>query len=44
MELSRYGETVEIWFDGSLVTPVVDILKEQVTHAMPFQGLSATIR
>ena len=42
--LSRYGEMVEIWFDGSLVTPVGDILKEGAPHAMIFQGPFATIR
>ena len=42
--LSRYGEMVEIWFDGSLVTPVGDILKERAPHAVIFQGPFATIR
>ena len=42
--LTRYGEMVEIWFDGSLVTPVGDILKSLAAHAMIFQGPSATIR
>ena len=42
--LSRYGEKVEIWFDGSLVTPVGDVLKEWAPHAMIFQGPFATIR
>jgi alpha-L-fucosidase len=42
--LTRYGEMVEIWFDGSLVTPVGDILNERAPHAMVFQGPSATIR
>lgn len=42
--LTRYGEMVEIWFDGSLVTPVGDILKELAPNAMIFQGPSATIR
>jgi alpha-L-fucosidase len=42
--LSRYGEMVEIWFDGSLVTPVGDILKKWAPHAMIFQGPFATIR
>jgi alpha-L-fucosidase len=42
--LTRYGEMVEIWFDGSLVTPVGDILKERAPHAMIFQGTFATIR
>lgn len=42
--LSRYGEMVEIWFDGSIVVPVADILKELAPHAMVFNGPQATIR
>ncbi|MGH9398182.1 MAG: alpha-L-fucosidase [Terriglobia bacterium] len=42
--LSRYGEIVEVWFDGSIVVPVGDILKRYAPHAMVFQGPEATIR
>ncbi len=42
--LSRYGELVEIWFDGSTATPVSDLLTKYQPHAMVFQGPSATIR
>ena len=42
--LTHYGEMVEIWFDGSLATPVGDILHQLSPHAMVFQGPSATIR
>ena len=42
--LSRYGAMVEIWFDGSNVIPVGDILRQYATHAMIFQGPHATIR
>jgi alpha-L-fucosidase len=42
--LTRYGEMVEVWFDGSLATPVADILSAQAPHAMVFQGPCATIR
>jgi len=42
--LTRYGEMVEVWFDGSLVTPVGGILQERAPHAMIFQGPFATIR
>lgn len=42
--LSRYGEMVEVWFDGSIVVPVADILKRYAPHAMIFQGPEATIR
>jgi alpha-L-fucosidase len=42
--LSRYGEMVEIWFDGSTVVPVCDIVRKYQPHAMIFQGPCATIR
>jgi alpha-L-fucosidase len=42
--LSRYGSMVEIWFDGSNVIPVGDILDRYAAHAMIFQGPHATIR
>lgn len=42
--LSRYGPLVEVWFDGSIVVPVGDILKRYAPHAMVFQGPEATIR
>jgi alpha-L-fucosidase len=42
--LSRYGEMDEVWFDGSLVVPVGDILAAYAPHAMIFQGPQATIR
>jgi len=42
--LSRYGEMAEVWFDGSLATPLGDILKKWAPHAMIFQGPFATIR
>lgn len=42
--LARYGSMVEIWFDGSIVVPVGDILAQHAPHAMIFQGPHATIR
>ena len=42
--LSRYGEMMEVWFDGSLVIEVGDILKKYAPKAMVFQGKHATIR
>jgi alpha-L-fucosidase len=42
--LSRYGEMCEVWFDGSLVFDVGDILKQHAPHAVIFQGPQASIR
>lgn len=41
---SRYGSLVEVWFDGSTVTPVGDLLAKYQPDAMVFQGKQATIR
>ncbi|MGI6671353.1 MAG: alpha-L-fucosidase [Christensenellales bacterium] len=42
--LSRYGEVVEVWFDGSLQIEVGDILQKYAPDAMVFQSKYATIR
>ncbi len=42
--LTGYGLITEIWFDGSAVVPVQDILQRYASKAMVFQGPSATIR
>ena len=42
--LSRYGEVMEVWFDGSCVIDVSDILEEHAKNAVIFQGPQATIR
>ena len=42
--LSRYGEMCEVWFDGSLVFDVGDILRQHAPHAVIFQGPQASIR
>lgn len=41
---SRYGKLVEIWFDGSTVVPVGDLIRRYQPEAMVFQGPEATIR
>ena len=41
---SGYGELVEIWFDGSTITPVGDLIRQYQPQAMIFQGPQATIR
>lgn len=41
---TRYGPLVEIWFDGSTVTPVGDLLQRYQPNAVVFQGPEATIR
>lgn len=42
--LSGYGEIFEVWFDGSNIVEVGDILKKYAPNAMIFQGPHATIR
>jgi alpha-L-fucosidase len=42
--LTLYGDVVEIWFDGSLVTDVHDILSAHAPRAIVFQGPQASIR
>jgi alpha-L-fucosidase len=42
--LSRYGEMTEVWFDGSLVFDVGDLLKRYAPNAVVFQGPQASIR
>jgi len=42
--LSRYGEVAEVWFDGSCVIEVGDILKRHAPRAMVFQGPHTTLR
>lgn len=42
--LSRYGEMYEVWFDGSNVIEVGDVLKQHAPNSMIFQGKYATIR
>ena len=42
--LGRYGEISEVWFDGSCVIEVGDILRNHAPQAMVFQGPYATLR
>ncbi len=42
--LSRYGAIHEVWFDGSLVFDVGDILQQHAPGAVVFQGPQASIR
>lgn len=42
--LTRYGDLVEIWFDGSIVVPVCDVVRAHAPHAAVFQGPCASIR
>lgn len=42
--LSRYGEIKEVWFDGSLVFDVGDIVQQHAPKAVVFQGPQASIR
>ena len=41
---TRYGPMVEVWFDGSVVVPVCDLVRAHAPHAAVFQGPCATIR
>lgn len=42
--LSRYKPMKEVWFDGSCVIDIADILEEHASDAVIFQGPQATIR
>jgi alpha-L-fucosidase len=42
--LTRYGDIKEVWFDGSLIVPVGDIIEEHAPNAVVFQGPHASIR
>ncbi len=42
--LTRYGSIREVWFDGSCVINVSDIIKKYASNAVIFQGPNATIR
>lgn len=42
--LSNYGDVMEVWFDGSCVIDVSDILEKYAGNSVIFQGPHATLR
>ena len=42
--LMNYGDIIEVWFDGSCVIDVSDILEKYAKNAVIFQGPHATLR
>jgi alpha-L-fucosidase len=42
--LSKYGEMLEVWFDGSCVIDVSDIMDKYAKNAVVFQGPHASLR
>jgi len=44
LEPTSNNSVFEVWFDGSIVVPVGDILEKYAPNAMVFQGPHATIR
>ena len=42
--LSKYGDMIEVWFDGSLELEIGDILKKYAPNAIVFQSKFANIR
>ena len=42
--LSLYGNVIEVWFDGSCVVKVDDILEKYATKSVIFQGPKASVR
>jgi len=42
--LANYGEMKEVWFDGSCIIDVSDILEKHAKKAVIFQGPQATVR
>ena len=41
---ARHTRVVEVWFDGSCIIPVEDIVKEEAPEAVVFQSPAATVR
>jgi len=42
--LTKYGDVMEVWFDGSCVIDVSDIMEKYVGNSVIFQGPHATLR
>lgn len=42
--LSNYGEMMEVWFDGSCIIDVSDIMEKYARNAVVFQGPHASLR
>jgi alpha-L-fucosidase len=42
--LANYGNVIEVWFDGSCVIDVSDILEKYANNSVIFQGPHATLR
>lgn len=42
--LTKYGEMTEVWFDGSCVIDVSDIMEKYAKNSVVFQGPHASIR
>jgi alpha-L-fucosidase len=42
--LTNYGDVIEVWFDGSCVIDVSDIMEKYAKNSVVFQGPHATIR
>ncbi|MCK5729719.1 MAG: alpha-L-fucosidase [Draconibacterium sp.] len=42
--LANYGEVIEVWFDGSCVIDISDILEKYAKNSVIFQGSHATLR
>ena len=42
--LANYGEMLEVWFDGSCIIDVSDIMEKYASNAVVFQGPHASLR
>ena len=42
--LSNYGEMLEVWFDGSCIIDVSDIMEKYASNSVVFQGPHASLR